>query len=287
MDFASEWAYVNNDDEEEVEIPAPPPAAAAADSRKADVANDLLFDMAPKAAAERAANFDFFEPPPAVPARAAPMAFNPFGGLAAAPAPPPTRFPIPVDKRKKKPVQPKVDVNVLSIKLGELATKADAELETGDPQYCSNCHGALVTSNHVLWYGDRDDGKKIEAFFDGAPKDEEVQKSFEEKKSALNEGEALWNCEFCGAFTTLTVDKEEIPKIAEGSLDYILEPPEIHEPGADAKVDADKEQSKRIIFCVDVSGSMCVSQQAPGSFKIKGKEATEDPFSFLPEDDPE
>jgi hypothetical protein len=267
MEFAADFAYVNDDDEEEEVPPPPPPAAKEERAKKAIARDELAFDL-----------------PPIRPAAVAAPAAFPVIGSRFPPAPKPgPRVPI----GRKKP-QPKVDVNVLSIKLGELATKADAELETGDPQYCSNCHGALVTGKHVLWYGDRDDAKKIEAFFDGAPIVEEVQKAFEEKKSALNEGDALWNCEFCGAFTTLTLDKEEIPKIAEGSLDFILEPPEIHEPGAeDAKVDADKEQSKRIIFCVDVSGSMCVSQQAPGSFKVKGKEATEDPFAFLAEDDPE
>eukprot|EP00475_Leptophrys_vorax_P037326 TRINITY_DN6417_c0_g1_i1.p1 TRINITY_DN6417_c0_g1~~TRINITY_DN6417_c0_g1_i1.p1 ORF type:complete len:723 (-),score=215.14 TRINITY_DN6417_c0_g1_i1:50-2218(-) len=244
MDFASEWAFVDND-EEEAEMPRnplpPPPAAAAA---------------------------------PAYP-------------FAAAGAPPPPPRPEARGRRNvgKLPAQPRMDVNVLSIKLGELATKADAAVETGDPQYCSSCHAALVSADHVLFKQDKDDIKKSAEI--GNVQDDDQKKQFAELRSKLQDGEALWNCEFCGAINVLTLDKEEIPKIAEGSLDFILEPPEVQEPGADdSKVEGDKE-SKRIIFCVDVSGSMCVSQQAPGSLKVKGREAEEDPFSFLPADDPD
>lgn len=117
-----------------------------------------------------------------------------------------------------------------------------------------------------------------------------MQKAFAEKTAGLSEGYAIWGCEFCGAFSVLTIDREEVPKIGDGALDYILEPPEASEDhaGSDVKMEMDKnEPSRRVIFCIDVSGSMIVSQQAPGNFKVKGRDGQEDPFSFLSEDDPE
>ena len=69
----------------------------------------------------------------------------------------------------------------------------------------------------------------------------------------------LWTCEFCGHANALDLDDEELPKAE--SVDYILTP-------APAAVAAEQDAA-RIVFCVDTSGSMCVTTAVPGSFKLK------------------
>ena len=75
----------------------------------------------------------------------------------------------------------------------------------------------------------------------------------------VEEGDQLWTCEFCGTHNVVTLDNEEIP--TQGCLDYIVEPA----PAAMSK----SESESIIVFCIDVSGSMCVSQPVQGNFKLR------------------
>lgn len=72
-----------------------------------------------------------------------------------------------------------------------------------------------------------------------------------------------WTCEFCNHVNVCDIVREEQP-ISE-SVDYILKPA--------TQVEA-SEDNRRIIFCVDTSGSMCVSTEVPGKFALKGKDAS-------------
>eukprot|EP00002_Diphylleia_rotans_P033061 TRINITY_DN69_c0_g1_i12.p1 TRINITY_DN69_c0_g1~~TRINITY_DN69_c0_g1_i12.p1 ORF type:complete len:615 (+),score=159.53 TRINITY_DN69_c0_g1_i12:58-1902(+) len=69
----------------------------------------------------------------------------------------------------------------------------------------------------------------------------------------------VWNCEFCLHENELFIDEEEIPK--EESLDYIIQPPPMQ--GA-------SELSSNIVFCADISGSMCVTTEVPGKIALRG-----------------
>jgi hypothetical protein len=71
--------------------------------------------------------------------------------------------------------------------------------------------------------------------------------------------DGIWNCEFCSAKNPITLEEEEIPK--EDTSDYILEPAK--------EIDAD-DREESIIFCIDISGSMCVTTEISGSLKLKG-----------------
>eukprot|EP01117_Protostelium_nocturnum_P000157 TRINITY_DN1022_c0_g1_i1.p1 TRINITY_DN1022_c0_g1~~TRINITY_DN1022_c0_g1_i1.p1 ORF type:complete len:846 (-),score=320.97 TRINITY_DN1022_c0_g1_i1:76-2496(-) len=72
----------------------------------------------------------------------------------------------------------------------------------------------------------------------------------------------IWNCEYCGHKNSeVELDSNEMPK--GNSQEYMLEPP---------KSDEEREQGL-LIFCVDVSGSMCVTSEVPagfGLFQLKG-----------------
>ena len=79
------------------------------------------------------------------------------------------------------------------------------------------------------------------------------------------EGNQIWKCEFCANENDVMIGEEEVPQTDE--LTYLLE--------ASAQVQAaavggNAAQDISIIFCVDISGSMCVSQPVAGKHKLKG-----------------
>lgn len=75
-------------------------------------------------------------------------------------------------------------------------------------------------------------------------------------------GKQIWTCEFCMATNEVDIDEEEKPKTK--NVNYIVE-------GAaqvmDKKAGGKKDIS--VVFCVDQSGSMCVSQPVKGKHQIK------------------
>ena len=81
-------------------------------------------------------------------------------------------------------------------------------------------------------------------------------------KITLEEDQQIWTCEFCNTKNEVMIDDEEKPKTNETT--YMIE--------AAAQV-LDKKFSTHeisVVFCLDISGSMCVSQAIEGKHKIKG-----------------
>lgn len=89
-------------------------------------------------------------------------------------------------------------------------------------------------------------------------------------KSVLNsfsrltrtEQNIIWTCEFCDNESVLNIDEEEIPAFPE--LTYVLE----------AAVQVANSQimvksAPAVIFCVDISGSMCVSKPVEGKLNLR------------------
>lgn len=71
-----------------------------------------------------------------------------------------------------------------------------------------------------------------------------------------------WKCEFCNNNNKVDLEEEERPKT--DAVSYLLE--------ASAQVENKKMagQDISVIFCLDVSGSMCVSEAIKGKHAIKG-----------------
>mmetsp|Transcript_33344 Transcript_33344/g.83779 ORF Transcript_33344/g.83779 Transcript_33344/m.83779 type:complete len:826 (-) Transcript_33344:85-2562(-) len=145
----------------------------------------------------------------------------------------PPPAPVSQFRQKKRVKVRKADTNVVAIKLGELANQVS--LATGDPCFCEGCNVVLSSFSKLL---DRTDGE---------------------------EGQ-LWHCEFCGVVNELDLDPEEIPK--EPSVDYVLVSPTAALDSAQA-VDHGEQL---VVFCVDTSGSMCVTTEVSGKQKIKGSD---------------
>eukprot|EP01084_Bolivina_argentea_P120552 213706_1 len=149
--------------------------------------------------------------------------------------------------RQKKVVhKQRVNTNVISIDLGTLKTAA-SNVATGDAFECKGCKSIL--SKH-----------------------DELLKQYSEIKLD-DEDDSIWICKFCNHINVISVDDEEIPK--DETVDYILAPPSSMNEESKSN---DKTESQ-IIFCIDISGSMCVSQQIDAKhskFKLKGDHLGQD-----------
>jgi len=74
------------------------------------------------------------------------------------------------------------------------------------------------------------------------------------------EGGQIWLCEYCGHPNRVDLVSEEIP---EGeTVDYLLSPP----------LETQSDQTDIIVFCIDISGSMCCTSEIIGDFKIMKNE---------------
>ena len=116
---------------------------------------------------------------------------------------------------------------------------SSVELATGDPLFCTAC----------------------QAIFNKFSKIEET------KDPLLGEPQQIWSCEFCLTKNKVQMEPEELPKTA--AVNFILE--------AAAQIQDKKLQGKpqdvSVVFCVDISGSMCVTQAIAGSHRLKGDRA--------------
>ena len=182
-----------------------------------------------------------------------------------------------------------VDTNVLSIKLDKLAQ--GAAVATGEPTFCTKCRGCLSAVSRLVDHTGtvvRAGGPQHGGATAAGAGPEECQRTAaagsagdESKTSgagdagagadagadearALEEGELLWQCEFCGTNNVVAMDAEEVP--TEGSYDYMLAPA----PEAPAGSAAPSEDGGVVVFCVDTSGSMCVTTEVAGRHLLRG-----------------
>lgn len=87
----------------------------------------------------------------------------------------------------------------------------------------------------------------------------------EDEWPELAEDEQLWKCEFCGWKNIVQIEEEERPEA--DAINYVLES-EVQ--AKEAAVGKSKHEDISIIFCIDISGSMCLTQAVKGKIKLKG-----------------
>jgi len=150
-------------------------------------------------------------------------------------AAPPPPPPAPSVQKRKRKVR-KANTNVISVKLGTLTQ--DVAVATGDPVFCVKCQAALSAIDVAQMAAEGKDKEK---------------------------GARVWHCSFCSTDNELNLDDEEMP--GEESVDYILEPPN------EAVSRGSSSSEKQLIFCIDISGSMCVTTEIEGKHELKGAEA--------------
>ena len=129
---------------------------------------------------------------------------------------------------------------------GKKANKYHVEVDTNVFEVKLAC----LKDNVELATGDAEICKTCKAVFNS------------ESKITVEAGNQTWRCEFCNAANIVTLDEEEIPK--NKTVSYLIE--------AAAQVE-DKKMSGQdisVVFCLDISGSMCVSMPVQGHHAIKG-----------------
>lgn len=100
--------------------------------------------------------------------------------------------------------------------------------------------------------------------------------------SKLNDlnGHQVWECEFCEHPNIVHLEPEEIP--TESKLVYVLETPE----QAALEIQG-KNDSRSIIFCIDMSGSMCVTEPISGNLGLKTNKLNELKKQLGPQEGPQ
>jgi hypothetical protein len=118
------------------------------------------------------------------------------------------------------------------VSLDLTSLKKEVVIATGDPIFCLNC-------------------KAIFNLYSGISEDEA--------------GCQLWTCEFCSHLNPVDIDAEEVPR---GQMvDYML-------MSSSQVIEEKKELDKSaitVVFCVDISGSMCVTEPVRGQINLKNK----------------
>mmetsp|Transcript_6738 Transcript_6738/g.12015 ORF Transcript_6738/g.12015 Transcript_6738/m.12015 type:complete len:734 (+) Transcript_6738:2743-4944(+) len=124
----------------------------------------------------------------------------------------------------------KVDSNVVAIRMSCL--QEAGQVATGDAVFCKQCQGALNIFS---------------------------------KLEQTDAGSQKWKCEFCELENEVWVEPEEFPK--NSTVDYLLMSADVaaEEHLGGAELDSDIS----VIFCIDISGSMCVTQPVKGDIKLK------------------
>lgn len=89
-----------------------------------------------------------------------------------------------------------------------------------------------------------------------------MHSKLEETKQMDGSIKQTWKCEFCCTENDVCLDEEEVPK--DGAVNFLVE--------AASQVQDKKlgGQDISVVFCIDISGSMCVSEPVKGKHAIKG-----------------
>jgi hypothetical protein len=140
------------------------------------------------------------------------------------------------------------DVNVISLKLGTLGEVVD--VATGEPFACLGC-GAMFSSISKL-------GQNSVQYTATPPVPEDGVSVPPVPPQVVDDN--CWLCEFCGASNTPDLEPEEIPTAH--TVDYLIESAPV--------VRAADPGEELVVFCVDTSGSMCVTTELAGKVDLKG-----------------
>jgi hypothetical protein len=141
------------------------------------------------------------------------------------------KYKIATAKTEKKVYEHEIDTNILTIKFDFLKDKVG--YATGDPFYCKECQAVLNKYSKL----------------------EPIPDSYK----------SIWVCEFCNVSNEITIEKEEFP--TSDCIDYFVQ--SYSQINNNLK-DFNYNDEQSLIFCFDISGSMCVSTPIEGKHKFKG-----------------
>jgi hypothetical protein len=139
-----------------------------------------------------------------------------------------------------------LDTNVVSVKLGFL--KEQVQMATGDPIFCS-CAAALSSVDTLS-----------SNIADLSPDGASSTTNSSDEPDNNDPDNKFWRCSFCNKVNSALISEEEVPSAP--IVDYIQEVP--------ASSGAATEERSSIVFCIDISGSMCVTSEIAGKVELRG-----------------
>lgn len=153
-----------------------------------------------------------------------------------------------------------VDTNIVAIGMDVL--QQDAQLAAGDPTFCQNCNSVFNKYSEIKHPDDQKDigMAKEDVKAEEDEKGNRLDLPSQENHEVYDEDDQSWTCEFCYHKNIVNLEKEEIP--TEDAVNYVLEMDESKQNKSKSDVS--------VIFCLDTSGSMCVTTPVTGKLKIKG-----------------
>ncbi|PRP83129.1 hypothetical protein PROFUN_09808 [Planoprotostelium fungivorum] len=163
---------------------------------------------------------------------------------------------------KGKKVYQKADVNVFRLDMSSVA--CEGEIATGDPIYCRGC-SAVLNSRSKITSEEPQKAKKINKDLGCTTKAPSlvmdlIKGDVPDLPEDGDEPLPYWACEFCSVYTRVDMDPEE--RAHTNVVEYIVEP-------APASADGSAEETSNVIFCIDISGSMCVTMEVDKNIKMK------------------
>lgn len=123
---------------------------------------------------------------------------------------------------------PRMSTNVMALSLARLRQQTDEPM-TGDPCHCGECGAFLHASL-----------------------------PFEQRES---DDSLVWKCVFCNTACEARAEPQELPNVPQA--DWVLD-----SGAAEAGAAADASADSLLVFCVDVSGSMCCTSEVPAGFGL-------------------
>ena len=157
----------------------------------------------------------------------------------------------------------RTNVNVCTLTMANLVE--EKEQLTGDPIFCKHC--GVIFNSYSKIESNRPKNEKMKSLVPAPPIHPELEKyAYLDQPNNTKNGESYWNCEFCMGLNIVDIEEEEIPKT--NCMDYIAIPP--------PEIDDDDGSYSNIIFCIDTSGSMCVTSELTSKINIKGKTKREE-----------
>ncbi len=181
-----------------------------------------------------------------------------------------------------------VDTNVISLDFKALPN-AMQSLSFGDPFFCSKCKATLTSlslnsiytrEKYQNFNSQNKNGLGI------IPEEEEKDQSGSVNISKpslihisdLKSNESVWVCEFCGTHNKISIENEELPKADD--LFYMLQSAEQNKIAANQTPNS-KEQDISVIFCIDFSGSMCVTSEIKVKEELKYGGLSKEEYDML------
>lgn len=91
--------------------------------------------------------------------------------------------------------------------------------------------------------------------------------------TTVSDGSHQWCCDFCDYLNVVELHPAEQPRNYD--VTYMVAPPPC------VPTDPSRSSDSLVIFCIDISGSMSVSTEVPGSLNLKGRRVLENYHRFM------